>query len=539
MTTKFKHTPEQEALWPVYRDRWIGHAMRTRPMTDEDRRLCIQAVREMYRLIGKDEPRVVFVPSPLVAAMVTGCAAWEWHVRAQGSNRTTMAATPAATQEATEAATSAATSAATWAATSAATRAATSAATYLATNAATREATMAATNAATWAATNAATQEATEAATSAATWAATSAATRAATWAATSAATDEATYAATEEATYLATNAATWAATNAATNAATREAINAVTYAVTYAATREATNAATWAATREATNTATDEATEEATEEATYLATNAATYAATEEATRQEARAEQDLSRWFVAPPVNEICSAIGGEGAMKCVGLAWKLRVGGNQWADRPAMLEWFREIARLPISWGPWMPWVILAEHSGPRYVHEKFVVISDFPRVLKVDNNNRPHSATGPFCAWADGFRLYAWHGIRVPAWIIKQPEKITVEKIDAETNAEIRRVLIDRFGFARYLAEKRAVVVDEAVDEGGEPMRLLTMPTDDDDGAPMAALHLRNSTADPDGTRREYVIRVPPTCESVWEARNWTFDLPPEARFDVVS
>jgi hypothetical protein len=211
----------------------------------------------------------------------------------------------------------------------------------------------------------------------------------------------------------------------------------------------------------------------------------------------------------------------------------------GGNQWPGFPAMAEFLRKVAQLPVDWSKWTPWVTLAEHSGPRWVHKSFCIISDFPEVLRVDNQNRPHCSTGPFCRWRDGFALYAWHGIRVPAWIIETPDRLTVDLIDAEANAEIRRVMIDRYGFPRYLAEKGASVVDTAVDEGGEPMRLLSMPSDDDEGHPMRALHLRNSTPDPDGSRREYVVRVPPDCATAWQARNWTFQQDEAFRFDAVS
>ena len=383
--------PEHAARFAEYRDRWIGNAMRTAPMTDDERDLCRAAVGEMYRLAGREAPRVVFVASPIVAAMAAGCAAWIWRGR-----------------------------------------------------------------------------------TSAATLAATSAATRAATLTATDAATDT--------------------TTHAATRAATRAATDAATHAATFDATSDATSDATYAA---------------------------------------------DLSRWYVAPDVRAITHAIGGDGGTQCAAWSHRMRQGGNQWASWPAAAEWYREVAQLPIDWSAWMPWATLAEHSGPRYVHEKFCIISDFPEILKVDNANRPHCATGPFCRWRDGFALYAWHGIRVPAWIIEQPERITRDGINAEENAEIRRVMIDRYGFDRYLRESGAVEISTDVDEGGQPMRLVSMPTDDDDGQPMRCLLVANSTPDPDGSRREYVIRVPPDCADVWAARNWTFDMPPSARFDAVS
>ena len=66
-----------------------------------------------------------------------------------------------------------------------------------------------------------------------------------------------------------------------------------------------------------------------------------------------------------------------------------------------------------------------------------------------------------------------------------------------------------------------------------------MKLYSMPTDDDEGKPMFCLYLRNSTQDPSGSVREYVLRVPPFCKNVGEARNWTFDLSDEFKFILVS
>ena len=377
--TKFKHTDEQAALWSVYRDRAIEIAMRMAPQTEEDRAACREAVREMYRLAGKEEPRVVFVPSPLMASMVTGCASWIWHVKTNTSLR------------------------------------------------------------------------------------------------------DDATRAA--------------------------------TFAATHAATRAATDAATFAA--------------------TYNATNAATDAATRDG-------EVPLSAWYTSPyKVADICRAIAGEGGVKCLPYTFRMRSGGNQWSGSLAMYDWYREVAEIQIDWSKWMPWKALSFHAGPRYMHEKFVVISDFPEILTVDADNRPHNAEGPFCRWRDGFALYAWHGVRVPGWIIEHPERITPELIDAEENAEVRRVMTERYGLLRYLDETGAEVVDTCDDEAGQPMRLLRWTTDDDDGSPALYLHVKNSTADPDGSRREYVLRVDPGCKTAMEARNWTFGLDPDTTMGAVS
>ena len=65
---------------------------------------------------------------------------------------------------------------------------------------------------------------------------------------------------------------------------------------------------------------------------------------------------------------------------------------------------------------------------------------------------------------------------WQGVRVEPRVILQPETITVAEILAETNAERRRVLLDRFGYPRFMTETRAELLDEDTDPGG-PRRLL--------------------------------------------------------------
>lgn len=62
-----------------------------------------------------------------------------------------------------------------------------------------------------------------------------------------------------------------------------------------------------------------------------------------------------------------------------------------------------------------------------------------------------------------------------------------------------------------------------------------MRLLRRDVPGDE--PIVMVELVNSTPDPDGTRRKYLGRVPPSMRTCWEARNWRCYLPPEARFDV--
>ena len=479
---KYTLTDEHRAQIPAWRDRWIANAMRTRPMDDTDRAAMRVAIRGLYEAAGLTPPpdhRIVFVPSPFVARFAGGIAAAIWWRRSHSSTAAThdatYAATTDATTEATRAATSAATSAATHAATHDAIRAATRAATDVATHDATDEATYAATYAATRAATDVATDEATDDATSAATSAATDVAT------------DEATYAATDEATYAATHDATYAATRAATDVAT--------YAATTDATDEATYAAADAATTATTRAATYVATTDATDEATYAATDAI---------------DDDVHWWRVPHMASIVAFArrvTGGELGVLCAQWAWRMSQGGNQWSAWVAFLSFFRHVAQLPLDYSKWDHWERAAIHGGLRIMHRDFCIVSDFPETLLVDAENRPHCDTGPFCRWRDGSALYAVHGVRVPAWLVEHPERLTADHITRESNAEVRRVMLERYGADRYIRDIGAVALD-ASDFG----TLYQVPLGDDE--PLTMVRVTNSTPEPDGSYKDYWLRVHP-------------------------
>jgi len=224
----FDDHPEHKAQLDAWRDRWIANAMSTAPADQPKMRA---AMAGLYRAANLTPPdHVVFVRSPLTAAIAGTIAAGVWWLREHPSEHVALfgrrvseaelvAAIGPACRRAVEVGLATLRGEPVPAAEPVATRAATDAATYAATYAATDAATRAATYAATYAATDAATRAATRAATDAAT--------RAATRAATDAATYDATYAATRAATYAATDAATYAATDAATRDATRDATRA------------------------------------------------------------------------------------------------------------------------------------------------------------------------------------------------------------------------------------------------------------------------------------------------------------------------
>ena len=172
-------------------------------------------------------------------------------------------------------------------------------------------------------------------------------------------------------------------------------------------------------------------------------------------------------------------------------------------------------------------------LARSAGPWWALPDLAIVSERPSTVRRDDRARLHSATGPALAFADGTRLWAWHGVRVPEDIIERPEAITVERIDAERNAEVRRAMIERFGEERFVRADGGEVVSS--DETGRLWRRRTSrpsrpwvqgPQQDE---PVVMVEVRNATPEPDGTRRTYFLRVPPTMQTAREAVAWTFGM----------
>lgn len=193
----------------------------------------------------------------------------------------------------------------------------------------------------------------------------------------------------------------------------------------------------------------------------------------------------------------------------------AHRMWSGGNQWSGYAAFLSFFRHVAKLDIDYSAWAHWETLAEVSGPRIVHADFCLISDRPTVLTVDSSNRPHAENGPFCQWSDGTSLYQFHGVRIPGWLATNPESLTIGDIDSEKNAEVKRIMIERFGIARYIKDADLKCIDDAVDNLGLPRRLYAR-----DG--FVVVELTNSTQDSDGTYRKYFVQCHP------ELRPWNVD-----------
>lgn len=161
-------------------------------------------------------------------------------------------------------------------------------------------------------------------------------------------------------------------------------------------------------------------------------------------------------------------------------------------------------------------------LARQSQFYLFLDPIAFVSERPVVYQEDSEGRLHSATGPALAYSDGYKLYSWHGNRLPKKVIEHPEELSIEKILSQGNVEIRRIMIERFGVERFLEASKTEKVNE--DEYGV---LYRMEFADDE--PLVMVKVLNSTPESDGSHKSYFLRVPPTVITAHEAVAWTFRL----------
>jgi len=113
---------------------------------------------------------------------------------------------------------------------------------------------------------------------------------------------------------------------------------------------------------------------------------------------------------------------------------------------------------------------------------------------------------------------------WGGVNIDRRIAFHPESLTVDEVLEEQNAEKRRVLLDRYGYARLLVDAQAEIRDTDRDPGGE-RQLFRLPLPGDEDLVAMSCHCPS-------TGRQYIIRVPPTTPTCRHAAAWIagFDNP---------
>ena len=250
-------------------------------------------------------------------------------------------------------------------------------------------------------------------------------------------------------------------------------------------------------------------ATSDATRAATDAATSAATYAATSDAGAASA------------------CFQMAGRLGILCAARWASVYQGGNMWSAWDAYLSAARDILGLDLpEHGKYAAWEQASIHGGFRVLHPEFCIVSDFPDILRVDDQNRPHCETGPSHRWRDGWCLYHWHGTSIPSEWIETPASLTAKVALEQTDTNLRIAAIQILGWAKLVDQLGAKVVNRHPEGllGGE---LLAVAKSKINARTRGTMKILRAECPRNGI---VAFRVPDEITTAHEAQAWKAGLP---------
>ncbi len=157
---------------------------------------------------------------------------------------------------------------------------------------------------------------------------------------------------------------------------------------------------------------------------------------------------------------------------------------------------------IAQNCFCWLPFTTTCLLCER--PSSIH-----LSDAPLIQK-----QLHCDTGPAIEFRDGTTFWALDGIVVNEQIILHPQTQSIEQIRHETNEEVRRLRIERYGWMNYMSQSHANVVEHSSNAITQTHESLIQLTD-----------MRVLVCACPSTARVYAMQVPERCTTVKQAQHF--------------
>jgi hypothetical protein len=234
-------------------------------------------------------------------------------------------------------------------------------------------------------------------------------------------------------------------------------------------------------------------------------------------------------SRFARRPTVGEIellaaqaCHAAAGQLGLT-MARKWRSALqGGDTELPSLATLAAFRDVLGIELpSHGNFAHWEQAAIEAAIRVMHQDFCIVCDFPEVLRLDEQDRPHCADGPSHRWRDGWALYHWHGTRVPQAWIEDKASLTAAFALTIHNTDLRRAALEIVGWHNVLRQLNGRIVAEDVDPQHGKLVDVWLPGLRN---PSRFLHVQC------GTGREFAVCIPRRFRTVKGAHAWLTGLP---------
>jgi hypothetical protein len=105
-----------------------------------------------------------------------------------------------------------------------------------------------------------------------------------------------------------------------------------------------------------------------------------------------------------------------------------------------------------------------ITLSKYVSWWCVYNGCAIFSQKPIEINMRDGRLLHNESGPSIRFADGFCVWSIEGHHVTEQIVMRPETMTIKQIDSEKNSDIQAIMLERFGWERYIDESGAVAID---------------------------------------------------------------------------
>ncbi len=176
---------------------------------------------------------------------------------------------------------------------------------------------------------------------------------------------------------------------------------------------------------------------------------------------------------------------------------------------------------VLKLPHNQHKWKAFKNIVQYCGWIFDYNNVCIVSNRPIKLSYDEQNNLHESNGkPAIEYADGFKVYAYHGVWIPEKYGEIPSsQWKSDWLLSEENAELRRILIQSIGYNRICQELGAVELDS-----WQEYTLLKIENYTEINPETSeTMHLLKMTCSSTGFI--HFLRVPPNIDSAFFAITW--------------
>jgi hypothetical protein len=135
-----------------------------------------------------------------------------------------------------------------------------------------------------------------------------------------------------------------------------------------------------------------------------------------------------------------------------------------GQHEAGWVAWWKYFKEVLGVEID-ARAEDWADICQSCGWWYAYAGAVICLERYEEIHRDEQGRLHREDGHAVRYRnDAGGEFFWHGQNVPAKVIMAPETLTVEEIQKETNAEVQRIMVERYGPGKFMQDTGCKLLD---------------------------------------------------------------------------